>query len=133
MCRGMCCLGGLAMRVRDRPQRFVPTAGRSFVEAHLLPDLHEAVVGRLVQVGLAAVLVLELQAPVLERRSRAGDGRPGTCRLGRGRGHRPWWLDVAAVGAGAGGTSRPAATGSGASSVTFAALLVELVPPVRRE
>src|SRR5215213_9040214 len=121
----MCCLGGLVRRARDGPQRCVPTVMRSFVEAHLLPDLHEAVVGRLVQLGPAAVLVLQLQAPLLERRSRTGDGRPGTRGLGPRCGHRPRLLGAAIV-VGAGGTSGPAATLPGASSVTFAALLIEL-------
>src|SRR6476646_2658894 len=110
----MWCLDGLVRRAREGRERCVPTVVRSFVEAHLLPDLHEAVVGRLVQVGTAAVLVLELQAPVLERRRRAGDGRPGTRGLGRRGGHRAWLLGPAAVVVGAGGTSGPAATRPGA-------------------
>src|SRR4051812_42907166 len=114
----MWCLGGLVRQVREGPWRCVPTVVRSFVEAHLLPDLHEAVVGHLVQLGPAAVLVLELQAPVLERRRRAGDGRPGTRRLGRRCGHRAGLLGAATVGGGASGTSWPAATRPGASSVT---------------
>jgi hypothetical protein len=61
------CLGGLA----DEPvkaQAFVSAGNASLVQADFLPDLHERVVGRLVQVGLPRVLVGELLAALLERR-----------------------------------------------------------------
>src|SRR5829696_4813590 len=122
----MWCLGGLVRRAREGRQRCVPTGVRSFVEAHLLPDLHEAVIGRLVQLSPAAVLVLELLAPVLERGRRAGNRRPGTRGMGHRCGpHRRWLIGAVPVGMGAGGTPGPTATLAGSGGVAFAAALIE--------